>query len=506
VPVLAPEDHDHFVEHGFVALRQAVPTDTIAAALRALEADDGDRGRQSPAVAACTTDTMLDAIAEIFGTTYTLRRRRGGTDMPRPHEPGAPWPAPAAHVDDSYPTIMPNGWAVGSFTFLTPVRSLGGAFVYFAGSYRRYRELLAQACHCIKGAAQDAQHSGPPAEFLARPGDVLLFHHLMGHTGSTNVADPVTRHALLNRWHPEERIVPGRRCFDDMSTIEKANSARYLSERRRAQVPVPEPLPSSGDATLRRGFADWEASPRALAVLHFGGHLHLLVVEAAKPTVVRHLTSDDFLGWQDTGAIDIEVGPVRSVQLHQYVSEAVLAVITEDDEVRLYVSEDFETWTERARLSGCHTATPWFTYAKYPSKVAGGQTLFLVPASDPARLLCRWGEGWHGAGDWTTQSVALQADGGARLADVTIAAHFADSKLAARGCGAAWSTTKVHGGRGATAAARLRRGLDAEQDPHRQPRPVLLAGHLPAQRQRHAAAVLGIHRLARRGAAAARDP
>ena len=84
---------------------------------------------------------MLDGIAELFGApTYTLARRRGG-QLPRPYQPDAKWTAPVAHVDDSYPTTMPTGWAVGSFVFLTRVRPRGGDLVVSPGSYRRYRGL-----------------------------------------------------------------------------------------------------------------------------------------------------------------------------------------------------------------------------------------------------------------------------------------------------------------------------------------------------------------------------
>ena len=59
--------------------------------------------------------------------------------MARPHQPDAEWGTLTAHVDDSYPTLMPNGWAIGTFIFLTKVRSHGGAFIYFSGSPLRNR-------------------------------------------------------------------------------------------------------------------------------------------------------------------------------------------------------------------------------------------------------------------------------------------------------------------------------------------------------------------------------
>jgi hypothetical protein len=426
-PTLTPADHEHFIDHGYVVLRGAVPPETIAAALVVLEGDPADRGRGADAVAACATDVMLDAIDEIFGAGYTLTRGGGGSDMPRPHQPDGPWPDPTAHVDDSYPTTMPNGWAVGSFIFLTPVRSHGGAFICFPGSFRRYREVMARSCHSIKGAAMRPETSGPAHEFLAEPGDVLLFHHLAGHTGSNNVVDPRTRHALLTRWHPRERIVPGRKSYDDMTTIEKVNSARYLAHRDDIDMKVPSPVTDNAAGVLREGFADWNRV-RTQAILHYDGCAHLLFVDCDEPAVVRRLVSDDGLDWRDAGCLALDTGEVCALHLHQYGVEAILGVTTTSGSVHLLTSTDMANWQPQARLDGVATATPWFVYAQYPSKVAGGQAVYFVPGDDSSRVLCRWGDRWQDAGHWETESLALRApDGGCTITDVTIAAHFADS-------------------------------------------------------------------------------
>ncbi|MBT7594734.1 MAG: hypothetical protein HN559_07475, partial [Gemmatimonadetes bacterium] len=79
MPTLSAADHEHFIEHGYVVLREVVPADTIEAAVAYLEAGPDDRGIGADVVTACTTDKMLDGIAELFGApTYTLARRRGG--------------------------------------------------------------------------------------------------------------------------------------------------------------------------------------------------------------------------------------------------------------------------------------------------------------------------------------------------------------------------------------------------------------------------------------------
>lgn len=185
-PVLRPEDHEHFLEHGFVVVKNSIPPEIIAAAVKALERKSfegtpgmvGYKPVQGSEVEACTTDKIHQAIAELLGTEYPFEPRRGGSDMPRLHQPDAEWHTPTAHVDDDYPIFMPDGWALGLFIFLTPVKTRGGAFIYFPGSYLRYQRLMSKTSQALKGYTAKVKYSGKFYEFLAEPGDALLFHHL----------------------------------------------------------------------------------------------------------------------------------------------------------------------------------------------------------------------------------------------------------------------------------------------------------------------------------------
>ena len=421
--ILNSEDHEHFINHGYVIVRNAVPPDTLAAAVEALEQNPGTHGRGLPEVEACTTESMLDAIEELLGDGYTLDRRPGGYDMPRPYQPEEPWPEPTAHVDDSYPTMMPNGWAIGSFIFLTPVRSHGGAFIYFPGSYLRYREAMAHSCHCIKGAAQQPVYSGPYQEYLAEAGDVLLFHHLMGHTGSTNVEDPTTRHAILCRWHPGELIIPGDKPYDHMTTIEKVNSASYLADRFNLDLPVLYPPGSTGPVD---GVAPWNHVV-TFSILHYWRRLHLFYVDSDAPGTIRRMTSRDITTWEDSEPLTPDLGDIRTIQFHQYRTEAILGVTAFDGHTTVFESTDMIRWDPQAVISDCHSATPWFVYDQYPSKVAGGQAIYRVPVSETDTVYCHWGERWNEANSWNTTSRALQTPNGERIQDLTIAARVGDS-------------------------------------------------------------------------------
>ncbi|MCY3760705.1 MAG: hypothetical protein OXH50_05600, partial [Gemmatimonadetes bacterium] len=121
---------------------------------------------------------------------------------------------------------------------------------------------------------------------------------------------------------------------------------------------------------------------------------------------------------------------VRSLQVHQYGLDVVLAVASPGGRVTLYSSRDCTAWKETAVVEGCETATPWFTYFKYASKVAKDHTLFTVTADMPGEILCSWGERWEEAAAWETRSLAARAPEGRRIADVTVAAQYSETECA----------------------------------------------------------------------------
>ena len=426
--VLSAADHEHFLEHGYVVVPDAVSAKTIAAVLPVLEEDNG-RSRDLPEIRACASERLIAAVAELFGPGNEPVRKTSGRDMVRPWEPEAEWSGATAHVDDAYPTLMPNGWAIGCFLFLTRVRSGGGAFIFFPGSPWRNRELMEENWQAAKDAVALPENSGEPREFLARPGDALLFHHLMGHCGSPNVSDPeVTRHAILTRWRPRRRIVPGLKPFPRMTTIEKANSPRYGARRRQR----PQPSPTAADPGTCDVLAEGLSGLGRVAgcsLLHHGGGVHLFSAKEQQ-SGLSHLFSPDLVRWESRPLEGVPAAEVGSLQVHQYGLDVILAVASPGGRVTLYSSRDCTAWKETAAVEGCETATPWFTYFKYASKVAKNHTLFTVPAGSPGEILCTWGERWEEAAAWETRSLAARAPEGWRIADVTVAAQYSETECA----------------------------------------------------------------------------
>ena len=167
--VLSAADHEHFLEHGYAnrARRRLSRNDCRGAS----GAGEGQRQEpRPPEIRACASERLIAAVAELFGPGNEPVRKTSGRDMVRPWEPEAEWGSPTAHVDDAYPTLMPNGWAIGCFLFLTRVRSGGGAFIFYPGSPWRNRGLMEENWQAAKDAVALPENSGAPREFLARPG------------------------------------------------------------------------------------------------------------------------------------------------------------------------------------------------------------------------------------------------------------------------------------------------------------------------------------------------
>ena len=428
VTVLTDADHDFFLRHGYVIVKNAVAPDVIAAAVAALDASDfeGKVGAadykpvRDAAVDACLSDTVFNAIGELFGPDYPYERVRHASDMPRPYEQGAAWTHQTVHVDDDYPTLMPAGWALGMFIFLTPVRPHGGAFLYAAGSPYRYRPVLADNPEWLSFYTARPEPAGPAEEYLAQPGDVLLFHHLMAHAGSTNVADPQTRHALLARWHPQRRIVPGPRPFAAMSTIEKANSSLYLRHQSGDATSLPGRPGQATTQALREGYVA-PGGVAAHAVIRVEGVTHLFYVAGADPTMIRHAHSRDWASWKDDPPVEGVDGPIRALSLFRQAEHILLFAGAGADTPRtaILASPDLRDWSHLTTLDGALSVAGHST-TDYGSAVARGNVAIVLPASDSAAARALWGPSWENAAEWTGAARAATAPPGATLEDAFV--------------------------------------------------------------------------------------
>jgi hypothetical protein len=404
-PVLSPRDHEFFIEHGYLILKNAVPAEIVARAVATLEqgAFQGEPGAanyravRDADVDACVTDTILDAVGEIFGPDNPFERRRRASDMPRPYEPDKPWWHQTVHVDDDFPTLMPGTWAVSFFIFLTPLKSHGGAFLYAPDAPRRFRTLLSDNPEWPLFYEARPKAAGDALEYLAEPGDVLFFHHLMAHAGSRNVSDPRTRHALLARWHPRRRIVPGFKPFEEMATIEKANSARYLHALSGASEPPPG-LPTEMAAESLRDGLSLPGGIAAHASLRCEGETHVFYASPNGAGVIRHIHSRDWAAWEEGTPVEGIEGPVGALSLFRQGPHILLFAGTtgSDPHTRILNSSDLCAWAPIATLGGKLGASG-HTTTDYGSKRARGNVVVSVPTDKQEVVQAHWGADWEQA-------------------------------------------------------------------------------------------------------------
>ncbi len=392
--VLGPRDHRAFLENGFVVVKNAVPRKTAAAAAAFIEARLAERGENAPGllfvsgppIDACVTRKALSAVSELLGedSPFSSSQKRV-LSVPRVPRPGAQWSEPFAHTDVDYASLMPEQWAVTLFIFLTRVRSQEGAFVYFAGSANRNRLVAAATPGLMKELEGGSEQSGPYAELLAEPGDALLYHHLLGHCGSENVAGAVTRHALKRGFHPLRRVVPGKKPFSRMSTIEKANSPRYLETLLGTKFPSPRlEARARVSRSLREG--DGAGGFAAHDVLRWRGRTVRFSCGKDAPSTIRVASTSGWTLWRADGSLDL--GGEKALSLHAFHRgpEIRLFVGTSGGGVRVFRSADLKAWTEDAPLPDVRSASGHYIGAKGSGPNA--LVAFKTSASRPAAVLC----------------------------------------------------------------------------------------------------------------------
>jgi hypothetical protein len=375
-----------------------------------------------PEVRACIPmDVIERAAGELAGPGVALDAAPRLVYIPRRHEPGAVQSPGGWHVDLVYPMLTPDVWAVNTFVFLTPVRSGGGAFRFLAGSPRRIRaDMLRNSpdsiAHIPDGAGRDAEVIGE-VEFLAEPGDVLLYSYLLSHAASPNRTDPQTRHAFGGgTWRPVSRLEPNRTGLAEMSTLEKASATRY-------QRSVDPALPDYTPAPTAPRSPRFAGPVRTHATLRRDGLVHLFAVEEPAPGLVRQLTTRDFAEWTEATPLRLPAGTsVHSLAVEHRPGPALLVAAGRTDgtrDVLRFQGDDGLTrWREGDAIRGALVAQTTFAHPAYGSAAAQGLIDFFVPAEDPAEV--RWSCRMETRGGELLPGAALRIDDGRRIEDVLI--------------------------------------------------------------------------------------
>jgi len=144
----------------------------------------------------------------------------GGVPIIHWPKPEKSWQQPQSGHIDAYGA---SGWLpfmIGATTYLYDVEPRGGSFTFWPGSHHTAHRYFRQNPAHVDGSfmgeegfSWDIFCNNPKTggkEFVARAGDVVLWHSYLTHDGSINVNDS-PRIALFARWHHHQRHVPAFR-------------------------------------------------------------------------------------------------------------------------------------------------------------------------------------------------------------------------------------------------------------------------------------------------------
>jgi hypothetical protein len=435
MPVLTATHHRQFLDSGYVLLRGLIPQEAVDAAVAALESSPQARdcipGERPvfhydiPEVERCIPlGTLQCAISELAGPDAPLSTPPKLVYIPRAHT-DTPNSQKRWHIDLVTPMLTPDLWAVNTFVFLTRVRAGGGAFHFVPGSPRRLRAAMLRDSigFSFRADGAEASQDQPDGiEFLAEPGDVLLYSYLLSHDASANLTDAQTRHAFGGgTWGPLSRLDLRGKPVDAMSTLEKANSTRY---QRTVDPAIPDYAPAD----------DGPRSPqlagrlRSHATLRLGGRVRIVAVDDARPNVVRQFSSTNWADWQEEAPLELESGAsIARVDLEDRAERMLLVSVIDaggNHSVRRFVEEDgLARWREDApAIDGALSAESAFAHPVYGSREAYGVADFFVTAADPSRL--RWTCEMIGLGGEKRHGVVAEVGGGRRIVDFLLKPGF----------------------------------------------------------------------------------
>lgn len=118
------------------------------------------------------------------------------------HPDGRQWKCPSPHLDGDFRDLRldPGCFRVTSLTYLTDAHSHGGTTMIWPEGPARIRAFRKQNPNFSNRVGDvralfPQMDLGEPMEVTAKQGDVLLFHHLLPHSGTINVT-PYPRFAI----------------------------------------------------------------------------------------------------------------------------------------------------------------------------------------------------------------------------------------------------------------------------------------------------------------------
>ena len=207
-------ERSHYSEQGFVLLSHLIPSKTVTRARDAMRdavREDGSPSRHVYLHDAMVLDCFTRSLCATAGDLAGFRSR--------PHRPRSvlsitvfpttsPWQWPHPHLDHASETdahrTFPLPYGIGCLIYLNDIPPNSGGTVVWPGSHRKLEAM-------VREHPQDYEYLyklnreisgldfGTPVQITASAGDVLFYHPLCAHGGSSNVGT-APRFALNHKW------------------------------------------------------------------------------------------------------------------------------------------------------------------------------------------------------------------------------------------------------------------------------------------------------------------
>ena len=325
MPLLTEEHHHALVEQGFCVVQNLVPPASCAAAIEALgnQTTPPSALEDLSPVQACI-ERVNQCVLEIFGDHYPCEAPLFVASLERPLSEENWSTSLAPHIDDAYPTIMPNGHCLQVLLYLSDVHEKEGAFVVFPQSYHHNRRWALAASGDLKFNFLHALNTDDALELPAPQGSAIFFHTMLHHSASANLHPTKVRQALLLNYHPRSRVVPGDDAPEKHSTLDRMYCTERFLERHGIQQTISKH--TSGRFRAKASLIS-HASLR-----HQDIHYHL-VVGRDTPTEIRVVSSPDLKRWHEhPDPIFSSKSPITQINFHWH-REALLTISTRIGEI-----------------------------------------------------------------------------------------------------------------------------------------------------------------------------
>lgn len=204
-PVLSPQDLEHWAEHGWVVLHDAISPEACRATADAIWQEQGmspDRPEgwgkgpsqqcvfvqlfRHPALDANRRSARIHkAFAQLWGSAdlWTTTDRVGFNP---PESCGVPFPGPGIHWDVSLVQPIPLG--IQGLIYLTDTAADQGAFALVPGMHRTIGDWLGT----LPPGTNPNHHAARTltmTPIAGRAGDLILWHHALPHGPTPNLSD-----------------------------------------------------------------------------------------------------------------------------------------------------------------------------------------------------------------------------------------------------------------------------------------------------------------------------